>query len=117
MARAGGKRRQLSSVLRVIACLLLATIVADVTGDLKCDPVSVGSASTLAVRGPAQAGSDDSCAPSCVPDCFCCSRSLVAGTAIPVPGPAALTPFGAPAVSHWPEGVRPVVDRPPQLRA
>ena len=105
--------------LRAAVCLLLAVIAFDVTADAACDSISLGAAaaSTTEVRGGAPSGSNESCADFCVPDCFCCSRSVAAGPAVFPPEPQPLTRVDPPATDDGSDGVRPVVDRPPLARA
>ena len=118
MSRTGNVRGSRSSwILRAAACLLLAVIAADVVADSACDSLSIGSGSTTTMLGPSTSGANEPCSDFCVPDCFCCSRSVTAGPAVPPPSLARLTPIDAPAAERWPEGVRPVVDRPPLSRA
>jgi len=106
-------------ILRVAACLLLSAIAADLVADTRCDKGSSSSTSTAAFRGPVQGQpqTDEACVLFCVPDCFCCSRSLAAGSAVLPPEPQQLTPVHATAAEHWSEGVRPVVDHPPLAHA
>ena len=116
-----GTRGRLRTV-RAAACLLLAAIALDLLADTRCDvpsfllssPTRVGELSQTR-DGSGENG--EACATYCVPDCFCCSRSTLAGPAIIPPEPGPLMPLGAPAAEHCSEGVRPVVDRPPLSRA
>lgn len=102
--------------LRVVAALLLTTIAGDVAADARCDePSSIREAALVlaASRGDAEAATDEPCASVCVPDCFCCSRSLVALSAVEPPRPGLLVIVeGAPAARNR-DGILPVIDHPP----
>ena len=115
----GRRRHGQRMALRAAVCLLLAVIGLDVAADAACDSISLGapSASTTEVRGVAPSGPNERCADFCVPDCFCCSRSVAAGPAVLPPEPQPLTRVDAPATAGRSDGVRPVVDHPPLARA
>jgi hypothetical protein len=102
---------------RGLACLLLAAICVDIVGDATCDapPPVAPSATVLAdlERGPSR--SPEPCAEVCVPDCFCCSRSVAADPAVVPPRPVGLTRLATPASEHGAAGWRPPVDHPPLL--
>ena len=115
-SRLGRARRGYCVALRAIACLLLAIIAADVGAGTVCDSLGFGPASAATVRGPDSSGANEPCADVCVPDCFCCSRSLPAGPLVLPPEPQRFTSVDAPAAEDWPEGVRPVLDHPPLAR-
>jgi hypothetical protein len=108
-------RRGHRVVLRAAACLLLSVIALDVAADAACDSIGLGapSASTTAVRGLAPSGANEPCADFCIPDCFCCSRSVAAGAAVLPPEPQRLTAVPAPATDDLSEGVRTVPEPPP----
>jgi hypothetical protein len=112
----GGRSRRGAPVLRLVAMLLLAVIVTDVVGDAGCDIPSTAVRADLSMTTGVAAGSNEPCASFCVPDCFCCSRSVGAAAIIAPPRPAPLAVLDAPAAERWPHGVRPVVDHPPLLR-
>lgn len=100
--------------LRVAACLLLTAIAQDLLADTRCDVASpLGSATAVRAQGHQQGEDNEPCAPLCVPDCFCCSRSVAAGPVIVLSAPVLLRTLDAPAKERWSEGVRPVVDHPP----
>jgi hypothetical protein len=103
--------------LRAAACVLLAVIAADIVTDTACDSFGLGAASVTTVRGAASGTAKEACSDVCVPDCFCCSRSVVAGPVVLPPEPERLTSVDAPVAMRRPEGVRPVVDHPPLARA
>jgi len=111
----GRTRRGYGMVLRAAACLLLAIIAADVAADTTCDMPgpAAASPSAAAVRGAAQDGPIERCTDFCIPDCFCCSRSVAAGAAVLPPEPQRLTSVPAPATDDLPEGVRAVPEPPP----
>jgi hypothetical protein len=96
--------------------LLLAVIVSDVAGDAGCDIPNTAVAADASMSAGGAAGSNDPCVSFCVPDCFCCSRSVGAAAVIAPPRPVPLTVLDAPARERWPQGVRPVIDHPPLLR-
>jgi hypothetical protein len=102
--------------VRAAACLLLAVITADVVGDTNCDSPDVTLASATQLQGPAATGANEPCGDVCIPDCFCCSRSVVASSVVIPPEPESLASVDAPLAEQWPAGVRPVVDRPPLTR-
>jgi hypothetical protein len=108
-------RRGPRVVLRAAASLLLSVIALDVAADTACDSISLGapSASTTEVRGVAPSGSNERCADFCMPDCFCCSRSVPAGPAVFPPEPQRLTPVPSSATDDLSEGVRAVPEPPP----
>jgi hypothetical protein len=99
--------------LRLAACLLLAAI----GGDLLADACDLPFIPAAVVAVSATGTDSEPCASVCVPDCFCCSQSTCAGPSVEAPAPGALLTLLAPTAGEpWPDGVRPVVDRPP-LRA
>jgi hypothetical protein len=102
--------------LRVAASLLLAVITADLVADTNCDSPDVTSASATKLQGPAATGTNEPCGDICIPDCFCCSRSVAASSVVIPPEPESLAPVDAPQAERWPAGVHPVVDRPPLAR-
>ena len=104
--------------VRLAACLLLAVIAADLASDARCDDgaTSARGAAAVSDQGQRQGRTHEPCTDFCVPDCFCCSRSVAAGPALLLPEPERLLLFDAPAPERWLEGVRPVVDRPPLSR-
>lgn len=116
-SRVGRARRGFSVTLRAAACLLLAVIAADLIADTACDSFDLGAASATTVQARASGEANEPCADFCVPDCFCCSRSVAATPIVFPTEPRRLTPVQAPASERWTEGVRPVVDHPPLERA
>jgi hypothetical protein len=107
-------RRGLSIAVRAAAaCLLVTVIVSDVVADSACDAPTTGSVSEPMVRGAHPNRAGDICADVCVPDCYCCSRSVAAGPAFLPAEPQRLLPVDAPPAGHGSVGVRPVVDHPP----
>lgn len=111
----GGRARRGPWLLRASALALLAVILCDVAGDASCDLPSGPPVAADTAMSAADAGSTEPCASFCVPDCFCCSRSVGAVATIAPPRPAPLAAVDAPARERWPQGVRPVVDHPPHL--
>jgi hypothetical protein len=107
-------RSRRRAAIRLAACLLLVAIGADLAADARCDAASPLAGSSSVRTGEQPPGSSgDACAPVCVPDCFCCSRSLAAAPLIVPPAPVALSSLDVPAKERWPEGVRRVLDHPP----
>ncbi len=102
---------------RALACLLLAVIAADVAADATCDELTLGPVPTALVREAGPDGQGEACRDLCVPDCFCCSRSLAAGPAVLPPEPQPLASLAAVAALRRPAGVRPVLDPPPLIQA
>jgi hypothetical protein len=102
---------------RAAACALLAAIALDLLADTRCELASgdLRSPQVLELSQPPGAG-DEPCAAYCVPDCFCCSRSTVAASAVLPPEPGAVAPFSDESIERWSEGVRAIVDHPPLLR-
>ena len=97
---------------RFVALLLLCLISADAALDAACDPI-VGPRDAAQTVSAAGSTGDEPCATSCLPDCFCCSRSLTAA-AVVLPGstgPIALR--AEKAAPQVPQGVRPVPYHPP----
>jgi hypothetical protein len=106
-ARRGGPIRQL------VATLLLALVYTDL-GDASCDPLApVPQSGAPALTTPAGTGpNDEACQDVCVPDCFCCARSLVAGH-VHAPPAVPAAPFDVPPDEHSVPGTRAVLDHPP----
>ncbi|MGE0453249.1 MAG: hypothetical protein AB7O37_01285 [Vicinamibacteria bacterium] len=113
---AGSRAHRGASLLRIAAFLLLAVIAADVVGDASCDLPGARSGAATALRPAGADGTPEACVSFCVPDCFCCSRSVAAAAAITPPRPAPLAALDAPVAERWPHGVRPAVDHPPLPR-
>lgn len=100
--------------LRAAACLLLAAISLDLAADTSCDaPPPLGSTLAVLAGEAGPAGDGEACAPVCVPDCFCCSRSVPATAVIVPPAPVLLSTLDRPARERGAGGFRPVVDHPP----
>lgn len=64
---------------RIGALLLLAAICVDLA-NVHCDGPMVSDGRQTAVVIASQSDSGDPCATTCVPDCFCCSRTEQAST-------------------------------------
>jgi hypothetical protein len=110
------RSRRGALALRLVATLLLAVILSDVVGDADCDIPNTAVAADVSMSAGGGAGSGEPCASFCVPDCFCCSRSVGAAAVIAPPRPIPLTVLDTPDRERWPQGVRPVIDHPPLLR-
>lgn len=93
-----------------MAILMLGVVCLDMA-DASCDPVA-GLGGPLAISSP-QAGQPDACMPVCVPDCFCCSRLVVAGAVLLPAQPAPQQADPEAPLGHIPDGVRPVPYHPP----
>jgi len=103
-------------VLRALtAIFLLAVAVGDLAIDADCDPLApIPGASVLTVA----ADSDtDACAGGCIPDCFCCARTLGAQARVLPPAPEGVAPTVAVASSGLPPGFSPLDEHPPRARA
>ena len=61
----------------ILALLLLLAIGSDLAGDSDCDLLPASDAVELASTPPSGAGAE-SCAQACLPDCYCCSPSVLA---------------------------------------
>lgn len=93
--------------------LFLCLILVDLGLDGNCDAVPMAGGSKLAFVARSTDRTPDACVDFCVPDCFCCSRSVTAA-------PTLLPPLGAPIAEApevrarpTPAGVRPVPYHPP----
>jgi hypothetical protein len=121
MGSGTGRQRRGSTIMRMVALLLLIVIGTDLAADANCDaaPSPSRSATTMQAatvpNGPS--GPSDPCARTCVPDCFCCSMAVAGGPMLVLPKPSFVTACEPRALESWPEGVHPVADRPPLPRA
>jgi hypothetical protein len=98
---------------RLVALLLAAVVCADVTLDAACDPIGLPRAASAEAEFCTGSGPADACAETCVPDCFCCSRSETAGPALVLPGLTVLAQALSPDTASVPAVVRPVPQPPP----
>lgn len=104
------------AVLRaLIAILLLVASGGDLAVDVACDPLPM-TGGGLAVAAAAE-GHADACASGCVPDCFCCSRSLGAGPRVEPPVPDGMTPTVVSLTPGLPPGHSLLAEHPPRARA
>lgn len=111
------RSRRWAGAARLVAALLLALICADLVADARCDvDAKAAVADSTLVAGGLDRGSDEPCVSFCVPDCFCCSRSVGAVADVAPPRPALAAVSTPPASPRWPLGVRPVAVPPPLLR-
>jgi hypothetical protein len=101
--------------LRLVALALAAVVCADVTLDAACDPLRMPSSVASVFSADGESG--DACAESCVPDCFCCSRSETAGPALALPPPTLLRQTAAATPASITAGIRPVSELPPLVRS
>jgi hypothetical protein len=100
------------NALRLVALFLAVIASGDVTLDAACDPIRFPAAHAAAVVASTDEGADI-CAGSCVPDCFCCSRSETAGAAVTLPPLAALADARSPEPLSAAAFVPAVPDPPP----
>jgi hypothetical protein len=108
-------RRRWTSLLQPVALVLLALIAADVATDADCDPLRMATPPAEAeVASAAGDTTADPCADVCLPDCFCCARSVVALSVIVAPAPVLLSPLAVAGRDDRPDGIRPSVERPPR---
>ena len=98
---------------RLVALLLAAVVCGDMTLDAACDPIRLPAPAATAAAFSADTVAADACAESCVPDCFCCSRSETAGPALTLPPLTALAQSPSPSPASLPSVVRPVPEPPP----
>ena len=98
--------------VRVLACLFVSAILADLAFDGACDRAFAATASNTLIDAPS-VGNGDPCAGGCVPDCFCCSQAVTHGPAVlpPAAGPVVVAPDLDPTAC--PSGLLPVPYRPP----
>lgn len=97
------------------ALLLLAVVLGDLAFDADCDPLPP-AAGELAVAA-ADDGDADACATGCIPDCFCCSRSLAAGPRVEPPAPDGVASVAVVVVPGLPPGYGLLAEHPPRARA
>ena len=98
-------------IARLFALVFLIVIGADLA-DAQCDPVPSGGG-TVTVSASMPGDCSDPCLNQCMPDCFCCSRT-VAGPLIVLPstsGPSTMT--AVLTLEADVEGVQRVPYRPP----
>jgi len=101
---------------RSVATLLLAVISFDLTADARCDPVSRMAREHAAQAGPqSEDVGREACAPSCLPDCYCCSSSLGAVVVSVPQGSTEVVVLPPDRAGTRPAGVRPVPYHPPPL--
>jgi hypothetical protein len=93
--------------------LFVCLIVADVTMDGACDGLAQSAAGGITITSGPFDGGSDACAPLCVADCYCCSRSVTASLTVlrTEAGPSATVPAFSPTAP--PDGVHPVPYHPP----
>lgn len=101
---------------RLVAVVLLALIGADFVSDATCDLPEPLAAEAAVLTPPAGgAATPEACADVCIPDCFCCARSVAPGEPLVPPAPVPLASLAPATVLRGPDGFRLVVDRPPLL--
>jgi hypothetical protein len=114
-------RRLSPSYLRalrsVAAAFLVAVAVGDLATDADCDPLPSASGGVVVTAATDCDSDADACAAGCIPDCFCCARSLAAGPRVAPPAPfgvAAVAAIGTPVL---PPGFSFRSEHPPRARA
>jgi hypothetical protein len=95
--------------------LFVCLIVSDLAWDASCDDRSVSATSGVAVSVTPADHNRDACAPLCVADCYCCSRSVSPSLIVVLPEAGPLAPVPAFSPTPSPDGVRPVPYHPPLL--
>ena len=96
------------------AVLLLGVVVGDLAIDADCDPLPpAGGELAVALADGTDA---DACAAGCIPDCYCCSRSLAAGPRVGPPAPDGVAPVAVVAVPSLPDGHTVLAEHPPRAR-
>lgn len=97
---------------RIGAMLLLAAICGDLT-NVHCDgPLQLGATPTLSIAA-SDAHESDPCTTTCVPDCFCCSRTEQSAIVQLRPDAKLLAPLGPDGFLRPASGVRPLPYHPP----
>lgn len=99
--------------VRLLAALFVCLIVSDLAWDASCDERSVSAAGGVAVTTTPADHDRDACAPLCVADCYCCSRSVSPSLTVVLPeaGPSAPVPAFSPTAP--PDVVQSVPYHPP----
>jgi hypothetical protein len=104
---------------KLLALLFLSVSCGDLALDAGCDPLPIqaGPVSAVVEAPTAPESGEDRCATVCVPDCFCCSRTLVRGQVVPPAAARRVTAAPEAAPLPVPGGVRPVPYHPPLAQA
>lgn len=84
--------------VRLVAALFVCLIVSDLTLDVGCDGPPPTATSGVAIAQASDDHDNDACAPLCVADCYCCSRTVAASltAALPEVGPSVILPAFCP---------------------
>jgi hypothetical protein len=109
MPSIGRHLKRLKFGARVAAILVLGLIVMDL-GDAACDPVTIPDGPVLLSPLP---GGGDACADFCVPDCFCCSTTILVASSHPVGRAMQVTGQVLPTFDPPSAGFSPQVDHVP----
>lgn len=97
--------------------MLLTLIGADLVAAARCEGEGgAASAESTLAAADGERNSGEPCLSFCVPDCYCCSRSVGAVAGVAPPRPALAANSTPPVSQRWTLGVRPVADPPPLLR-
>ena len=103
------------TALRVAtAIFLLVVSLGDLAIDADCDPLPPTTGELMVTVG--EGGDADACAAGCIPDCFCCSRSLGAGSRVSPPAPDGVAPVFVVAAPGLPPGHSLLAEHPPRAR-
>jgi hypothetical protein len=97
-------------VMRSMAALLLALIVADLS-NASCEPFGIREV-TLDTS-PSRTAAGDACGTICVPDCFYCSTLVQALPSFSLPMIESITEAPAPPVYNLRTGISPILDHIP----
>ncbi|MCC6178191.1 MAG: hypothetical protein IT305_23045 [Chloroflexi bacterium] len=68
-----------------MAALFVCLIVSDLTLDVGCDGPPPTAMSGVAIARATNDHDNDACAPLCVADCYCCSRTVAALLTVVLP--------------------------------
>lgn len=99
--------------VRLVAALFVCLIVSDLTLDVACDGPAPTTASGVTITQSSNHQGRDACAPLCVADCYCCSRTVAASltAVLPEVGASVILPAFSPTAP--PDVVQSVPYHPP----
>jgi hypothetical protein len=99
--------------VRLLAMLFVCLIVSDLTLDVGCDGPPPTATGGVAIAQASNDHDNDACAPICVADCYCCSRTVAASltAVLPEVGPSVTLPAFSPTAP--PDVVQSVPYHPP----
>ncbi len=102
------------AVRATTAVVLLAVTLGDLTLDGACDPLPTVAGEEALCE--AAEGDTDACARGCIPDCFCCSRTLGAQPRVSPPAPQGAVAAAVMEEPVLPPGVSRLTEHPPRAR-